>query len=310
MNYEVNPMTKSIAAIVVTHNRLKLLQECIDSIRNQSYKPTEIIVINNNSSDGTKEWLDQQSDLRVVHQANLGGAGGFHRGIREAYTLGYDWFWCMDDDTIPQRDALHSLALSPHFANSSNIGYLSSLVKWTDGSIHYMNMHPPSKAVDWYGTVLESKCVSTITSSFVSILINRDAVTAVGLPIKEFFIWQDDVEYTQRISKKFKNYCVLDSIVIHKTPTNSTASSAIDPTYYRKKCYGLRNKVATLKLLDDNIISKSIKIASFLAKNSFYIFKNKSPLYLLLWMYSGLFFTVRIEMIRSSKNQSFREIAT
>jgi len=52
-----------IAAVVVTYNRLELLKQCIDSIKNQTRKPDEIIVVNNSSTDGTLEWLNPNKDL-------------------------------------------------------------------------------------------------------------------------------------------------------------------------------------------------------------------------------------------------------
>ncbi|MCB9247374.1 MAG: glycosyltransferase [Ignavibacteriales bacterium] len=98
-----------IAAVVVTYNRLGLLKECIDSLRGQTRKLDEIIVVNNDSKDGTKEWLEEQKDVTKIHQENLGGAGGFHNGMKAAYEKGYDWIWLMDDDCLPKLNALEYL---------------------------------------------------------------------------------------------------------------------------------------------------------------------------------------------------------
>ena len=76
-----------IAAVVVTYNRLDLMKKCVNALRKQSRILNTIFVINNNSTDGTKEWLDRQTDLIVIHQPNVGGAGGFARGIDEAFKL-------------------------------------------------------------------------------------------------------------------------------------------------------------------------------------------------------------------------------
>ena len=51
-----------VCAIVVTFNRLNLLKDVIQSLREQNSKLEEILVVNNNSSDGTKEWLEIQKD--------------------------------------------------------------------------------------------------------------------------------------------------------------------------------------------------------------------------------------------------------
>src|ERR1700693_3664837 len=101
-----------VCAVVVTHDRLLLLQECIQAIQEQTHKVCEIIVVDNGSSDGTAEWLAGQQKLTVISQANLGGAGGFNAGIRKAHDRGADWIWCLDDDTIPQADCLEKLLVA------------------------------------------------------------------------------------------------------------------------------------------------------------------------------------------------------
>ena len=92
---------EKITAVVVTYCRLELVKKTISALRNQLYKLDSIIVVDNNSTDGTSEWLDSQNDLVVIHQENIGGSGGFYRGIKEAYDRGADWIWCMDDDVYP-----------------------------------------------------------------------------------------------------------------------------------------------------------------------------------------------------------------
>ena len=104
-----------VYAVVVTHNRLPLLQECIQAIQEQTHQVCGIIVVNNGSSDGTAEWLLGQQKLTVISQPNLGGAGGFNTGIRQARDRGASWIWCMDDDTIPQADCLEKLLVASNF---------------------------------------------------------------------------------------------------------------------------------------------------------------------------------------------------
>ncbi|RZK13649.1 MAG: glycosyltransferase, partial [Hymenobacter sp.] len=76
---------ETVAAVVVTFNRLADLKKCLDTLREQTRPLDTIFVINNGSTDGTDEWLATQPDLRVTTQANLGGAGGFATGIDTAY---------------------------------------------------------------------------------------------------------------------------------------------------------------------------------------------------------------------------------
>ena len=100
-----------ICAIVVTYNRLELLKMTIERLLNQTRKLDEIIIINNASTDGTKEFLDGMKDKVTVKtlSKNLGGAGGFSEGIKFAYEKGHDYFWIMDDDTIAESNSLQVL---------------------------------------------------------------------------------------------------------------------------------------------------------------------------------------------------------
>ena len=71
-----------IACVIVTYNRLEKLRKCLSCYENQSICPSEIIIVNNNSSDGTKEFLEQWKCLdssikkTVINlESNQGGAG-------------------------------------------------------------------------------------------------------------------------------------------------------------------------------------------------------------------------------------------
>lgn len=234
-----------IAAVIVTFNRLPLLKESIDCIRLQSRVPDNIIVVNNSSTDGTREWLAQQRDLTVITQANAGSAGGQYTGIKTAYDLGFDWMWCMDDDCMPEYNALRELEQFFLTATARPIGFLASRVLWSDSSPHRMNLpgYFYNKRIwNFIGDdKFNSGCHAIDASSFVSCLFNAQAIKQVGLPNPNLFIWYDDLEYTIRF-RLFGNYFIAKSTVIHKTPTNtSPALTAFDNGFDIKKYYGLRN---------------------------------------------------------------------
>ena len=93
---------KRIIAVVVTHNRCKLLKRCINNILNQSVPPEEILVINNGSTDNTKDEL-KKLKINTIYQDNLGSAGGWVTGIKYAIEKKFDAIWLMDDDGYPDR---------------------------------------------------------------------------------------------------------------------------------------------------------------------------------------------------------------
>lgn len=214
-----------INCVVVTYNRLDLLKENIEALLSQTYKLNKIIILDNNSDDGTLEYLEEHKEnelFKIIRlEKNIGGAGGFSYGIKCAIEEGCDWVWIMDDDTIPTPNALENLLKAK---DCDNVGYICSKVIWKDETPHHMNI--PLFSInkgDMYINHYSGKHPFFLINhaTFVSLLIKSEAVMKVGLPIKEFFIWHDDIEYTSRISKN--GYCgiyVDNSIVVHKTNEN------------------------------------------------------------------------------------------
>ena len=215
----------SVTAIVVTYNRKELLQECLNAILSQTRSVDRIILIDNASTDGTFETLQEngffaheQLDYRRM-DSNTGGAGGFCEGLRIARESETDWLWLMDDDTIPAPEALQKL-LEAKEAIREEVSFLCSSVYGPDGEA--MNVPNLSETTDengyrnWYHQ-LKNKAVKVADATFVSILINRKALDRCGLPCKDFFIWGDDTEYTMRIIANYgPAYLIGDSEVIHK----------------------------------------------------------------------------------------------
>lgn len=237
----------NVIAVVVTYNRCALLVETLQLIESQTIKPSRIVLIDNNSSDNTEQLvrsLDFSIDLYYERlDQNIGGAGGFKYGMQRAYALGADWLWCMDDDCAPNLDALEKLLLAFGDKFFADVGFLASRVLWIDGSPCLMNL--PVAHSQWIEPHGRNPLLSRIIgSSFVSILISRNAIEAVGFPVKEFFIWFDDAEYTRRISAVMTAYLVTDSVVLHKTPRNiePLAFSELNENSLWKYRYGIRNE--------------------------------------------------------------------
>jgi GT2 family glycosyltransferase len=229
------------AAVIVTCNRLGLLKQNLAAVRAQTRCPDEIIVVNNGSTDGTAEWLAAERGLTVVTQANSGSSGGQLTGIKTAWERGHDWIWCMDDDTIPSPTALEKMLASP-LARKETTGFLCSVVRWKDGSIHLMN--PPDLDRNYVKMMdlLPLGALKARTASFVSILVHRRAVAAKGLPLRDMFLWFDDAEYSLRITRSFDCYQILDSVVEHRTEVNSFVDfENMAGTPKGKLRYGLRN---------------------------------------------------------------------
>ena len=75
----------SVIAVVVTYNRKDLLLEALQHLFNQT-APLDILVVDNASTDGTKEALEPYMDsIQYLNTGkNMGGAGGFYTGTKWA----------------------------------------------------------------------------------------------------------------------------------------------------------------------------------------------------------------------------------
>lgn len=227
----------SIAAVVVTYNRKDLLLECIGCLRAQDFSAApqapettlDILVIDNASTDGTAEALAPLISEGAIHYwntgANLGGAGGFNFGMRTAVEEGYDYVWVMDDDCMPHPDTLLGF-LSADAELDGAYGFLSSVCRWIDGSICTMNTqrHPLTTNITDFSPALQPATLA----SFVSLFVPARVIRELGLPIKDFFIWSDDWEFTRRVSRRYPCYVVGTSVVTHKSKSNGVGNIALD----------------------------------------------------------------------------------
>lgn len=242
-------MSQRVAAVIVTFNRLDKLQTVLRTVRAQTTPPEWIVVVDNASTDGTKEYLASQDDatLDVTRlDVNTGGAGGFATGMKRAYDLGADLFWLMDDDCYPEAEALEKLVSGHADAMAEMPGgvpFACSLVHFDDDELAEMNIAAP----DWKWArlwVKGQRAVLVQTCSFVSALYTRETVERIGLPLREYFIWFDDAAYARMASVGIgPGVCILDSKVIHDTPTNIAGDfSKVDEQNIWKFAYGARNE--------------------------------------------------------------------
>jgi GT2 family glycosyltransferase len=105
---------KKTAIVILTFNNLGYSQECVQSIRENTQKGTyEIIVVDNASTDGTKEWLQGQADIKLhLNQANEGFPKGCNTGIKMADP---------DSDILLLKNAFTAASGSARQARSATI---------------------------------------------------------------------------------------------------------------------------------------------------------------------------------------------
>ena len=163
--------------------------------------------------------ISSDDRFKVINlEKNLGGAGGFYYGIKSAYEIGCDYLWIMDDDTIATPTAVEHLVYSLEILQEKNVGFLTSNVLFKDESPCMMNI--PDTVHRW-NEFISKGIVEISHTSFVAMFIPASVVKEVGLPIKEYFIWGDDGEYSTRILRSgYAGYLIADSTVYHYMKEN------------------------------------------------------------------------------------------
>ena len=232
----------SVVAVIVSFNRRDLLLESVAAVLGQSEPPDALVVVDNASEDGSAEAVLARFpgiDL-VPLTRNVGGAGGFAVGLAHAITR-YDatWVWAMDDDTIPTPAALAELMAGVR--RDRRVALAGSRVIWTDGQDHPMNTPraDPFAGRDKRRSADEAGAVPVRSSSFVSMLVRADAVLADGLPVADYFIWNDDFEFSCRILRRRSGWLLPGSVVVHKTARLGSTDLDPGPRFY----YEVRNKI-------------------------------------------------------------------
>jgi GT2 family glycosyltransferase len=239
----------SVVAVVVTWNRRELLQESLAAVRAQTHAPAAIVVVDNASDDGTTELLDSpyaaELGLDVVHlRENTGGAGGFAVGIERALVHHPDLVWLLDDDTVPTPTAVAELvrAWEGHDGDDGRRpAVLASRVVWTDGRDHPMNTPRPKPGATSTETAAAARvgAVPIRSASFVSLLCDADRIRERGLPVADYFLWNDDFEYSTRLIRGGVGLYCPASVVVHKTKVFGSTDADPGERFF----YEVRNKL-------------------------------------------------------------------
>jgi len=193
--------------------------------------------------------------------------------------------------TIPEPEALAALTRTPGYL-SATAGFLASIVVWPGGQCQ-PNCHPILSPDEWIASAAKDHCVRAKSSTFVSVMVSRDAVRTQGLPLRPLFLIWDDTEFTERISRSYPCYFVLDSVAIHKTPDHGYSGQS---NFSIKTLYHQRKRVVYIKLLPISSWKKSYRIFKLVVRDCLYILLLRYQFRHLLWTVRGICLPVKVEL--------------
>lgn len=211
----------SIASVTVVYNGARILPEHLDSLRRQTRKLDEMIVVNNASTDDTARLLKARyPEVTVLNLAeNTGVGGGYAAGLEYAASCKkYDWIWLFDQDSVPADDALERLLAAGKELDGSGekIGILAPLGTNEDTRLSYP-LHVWRHGLGAVGPETVKEKIFFADSVISSgTLLRREAVEEVGPPRADFFMDFVDHEHCLRLRRSgYKIAVVMDSCFKH-----------------------------------------------------------------------------------------------
>ncbi|WP_082023848.1 glycosyltransferase [Clostridium polynesiense] len=191
---------RCVSIIILTYNKLEYTKQCIDSIKKYTPKDAyEIVIVDNNSTDGTREWLKNQKDIRIIfNDKNLGFPGGCNTGIKAA--LRDNDILLLNNDTIVTPRWLDNLKTCLY--SNDNIGAVGSI---TNSCSNYQSIKTDYKSTEEMISFAEKVNISNpekweqkVRLIGYCMLIKRSVLNEVGLLDEDFFpgnFEDDDLGY-------------------------------------------------------------------------------------------------------------------
>ena len=217
---------KKVSALIVTYNRKNALLRCLKAVIAQTFKVDSVILVDNASSDGTLELLQEEglinrtdfpADVPVPagnaegtkifvlrKQSNTGGSGGFSAGMKAAdEKLAYDYLWLMDDDGYPDRSCLKKLMckidaygyVMPVSFDINAPGRLSCPIRKKNGR----------KTTDFRALYADYGEILHFVTPFNGVLLTKECVRKTGYIDPKFFLWGDEYDHCYRCRQQGYN---------------------------------------------------------------------------------------------------------
>lgn len=205
-----------VSIIIVNWNGMHFLDNCLRSLRKQSYKPFEIIVVDNGSNDGSLDFLRKNyPEVRVIaNNFNKGFAGGNNDGIRAAKG---ELLAFLNNDTVTHPEWLHHLVRviqsSPKVAGVC--GKIYSLDD-PDRVIFTMpKINPLTGGALWVTVDQREHPVDYLSGN--AMMIKRSVIEEVGGMDEEYFAYYEETDWCARIIRAgYEMIYVPDAIIWHK----------------------------------------------------------------------------------------------
>jgi len=187
MSKQTEIVSDLVSTIIPVHNRPEMIVECVDSVLNQTYRPIEIIIVDDGSNDNTpiilKQLAEQHSEIQILHQKNAGPGAARERG-RLAAKGEYIQYLDSDDVLLKDKFLLQVNALNQNQTadvaygktDRRKIGSESEMKAWKQSGVKTLTMFPSFLRSRWWGTStpLYRRSITDRAGSWLSIINEED----------------------------------------------------------------------------------------------------------------------------------------
>ena len=254
---------KRVTVVVLNWNRWPDTVACLASLQQQDYPNFNVLVVDNDSSDGSVEQIQAaMPDVEVLQSgANLGFGGGCNVGIRRALANGADYVWLINSDSTADPHALS--ALVDVAEQNPALGSVGSVLYEVDA---------PEQVQLWGGGRVRLCCGQSRHQlkpgridfiSGASVLLRGTAIEAVGMfDDAAFFMYWEDTDLAFRLRGAGWQLAVAqDSRVWHKQSASLGKGSPLLDEYFTRSGVRFLRRYAPVPLL-----SISLMLGLMLAK--------------------------------------------
>ena len=250
-------MKPLVYIVILNWNGWRDTLECLTSLEALTYDHYEIVVVDNASTDGSRERIRTvYPNLTLIQSgANLGFAGGNNVGVKHALLHDADFVWLLNNDTVVEKGALSQLVARAQsdpdigMCGSTLIYYHNRDVVQAYGGGTYNKWlgltkrlgHGSSRAEPVNAAEVERK-LDYIEAS--SLLVSRVFLDRVGLMEETYFLYYEEIDWVTRARGQFKLGYAKDSVVYHKEGSSTGASDyATSPKSWTADYYSVRNRL-------------------------------------------------------------------
>ncbi len=242
----------AVSVVTVNWNRYEDTCECIDSLLSQKEVSLKIICVDNGSSDNSGQRLQKKYDQIQLLQLNrnLGFAGGYNLGIKQALKQNTNYILIINNDTVADEWMVSKLLRE---IQASNIGICAPMIYyfenpariWSSGG--YINKRLLMPINSHHDNENLSHPIERTFISGCCYLMKKELIEQVGLFDESFFLYMEDLDFCLRIMQtQWKMKVVPSAKLYHKVAASSEGQYSPIERYY----YGLSTGIYYRKYIN------------------------------------------------------------